>query len=59
MTILGISGKLPDYGQAEGKKTVFIWRSDGTWKRINAVLRVELRVADGREPEPSAAILYS
>lgn len=35
------------------------WREDGTWERINAELRTELRVADGREPEPSAAILDS
>jgi len=35
------------------------WRKDGTWERINAALRVEVRVAAGREPEPSAAILDS
>jgi putative transposase len=44
-------------------KTVYhyfsLWREDGTWERINAELRTELRVADGREPEPSAAILDS
>jgi putative transposase len=44
-------------------KTIYhyfsLWREDGTWERINAELRIELRVADGREPEPSAAILDS
>jgi putative transposase len=33
------------------------WRLDGTWKRINDKLRADLRVAYGRESEPSAAIL--
>jgi putative transposase len=44
-------------------KTVYhyfrIWRKDGTWEAINTALREELRVAAGREPEPSAAILDS
>jgi putative transposase len=44
-------------------KTVYhyfrLWRSDGTWQRINAALYAELRKTDGREPEPSAAILDS
>jgi putative transposase len=35
------------------------WRKDGTWARINTVLRIALRVAEGREPEPSAGILDS
>jgi len=35
------------------------WRKDGTWERLNMALRTELRVAEGREPEPSAAILDS
>jgi putative transposase len=35
------------------------WRLDGTWENINATLRREIRVAEGREPEPSAAILDS
>ncbi len=34
-----------------------LWRKDGTWEQINAALREEVRVAAGREPEPSAAIL--
>ena len=44
-------------------KTIYhyfsLWREDGTWERINAELRTELRIAYGREPEPSAAILDS
>ena len=44
-------------------KTVYhyfrLWRIDGLWERINAALRTELRIAYGREPEPSAAILDS
>lgn len=44
-------------------KTVYhyfrIWRKDGTWEQINAALRGEVRVAAGRDPEPSAGILDS
>jgi putative transposase len=35
------------------------WRKEGVWQEINAILRVELRVASGRDPEPSAAIIDS
>ena len=35
------------------------WRSDGTWDTINTTLRVATRVAAGREPSPSAAIVDS
>jgi putative transposase len=35
------------------------WRKDGTWERVNQVLRTRVRVAAGREPEPSAGILDS
>jgi transposase len=35
------------------------WRLDGTWERINAVLREKLRITLGREAEPSAAIIDS
>lgn len=35
------------------------WQADGTWEAIAAALRRELRVAQGRAPEPSAAILDS
>jgi putative transposase len=44
-------------------KTVYhyfrVWRKDGTWQRIHDLLRADLRVAEGREPDPSAAILDS
>ena len=35
------------------------WKGDGTWERMNQELRTKLRKADGREAEPSAAILDS
>ena len=33
------------------------WRLDGTWERIHDALRERVRVAAGRDPSPSAAIL--
>jgi len=35
------------------------WRKDGTWRRINEVLREEVRQADERELTPSALIIDS
>jgi putative transposase len=35
------------------------WRRDGTWQRLQDTLRREVRVAAGRAPDPSAAILDS
>jgi len=35
------------------------WAKDGTWERMNACLRRDLRIAEGRDPEPSAAIMDS
>src|SRR5918995_1471459 len=35
------------------------WRIDGTWERLNAVLRERLRARLGRNPQPSAAIVDS
>ena len=35
------------------------WQEDGTWETIGTTLRRDLRVAQGRDPEPSAAILDS
>ena len=44
-------------------KTVYTyfrrWRKDGTWERINTVLREALREQKGRAKQPSAAILDS
>jgi transposase len=33
------------------------WRRDGTWDRVHDTLRDLVRAADGRDPEPSAAVL--
>jgi putative transposase len=35
------------------------WRNDGTWERINALVRRDVRVHAGRDPEPSVAIIDS
>ena len=44
-------------------KTVYHYfracRQDGTWEAIQTALREEVRLADGREASPSAAILDS
>lgn len=44
-------------------KTIYhyfrLWRLDGTWERINSVLRERVRTMAGREATPSAAILDS
>ena len=38
-------------------QTFRAWRQDGTWVRIHAQLRDEVRTRMGRHPQPSAAIL--
>lgn len=35
------------------------WSKDGTWARINGVLVRQVRQAEGRDAEPSAAIIDS
>lgn len=35
------------------------WRLDGTWERLNRVLRERVRIAVGRHPEPSAGVIDS
>jgi putative transposase len=35
------------------------WRDGGVWQRANEQLRTQLRVRDGREAEPSGAIMDS
>ena len=35
------------------------WKKDGTWKRLHDTLHERLRKQDGRESEPSAAIIDS
>jgi putative transposase len=34
-----------------------LWPLNGTWEKINAVLRERIRTSGGRNPQPSAAIL--
>jgi putative transposase len=34
-----------------------MWRLDGTWEKMNAVLRERIRTSAGRYPQPSAGIL--
>ncbi|WP_331768024.1 IS5 family transposase [Embleya sp. NBC_00896] len=33
------------------------WAADGTWERVHDALRDRARIADGRDPQPSAAVL--
>jgi transposase len=35
------------------------WTADGTWQRIHDALRDHVRARDGRDPQPSAAVLDS
>lgn len=35
------------------------WSGDGTWNRVHDQLRDAVRVAEGRDPQPSAAVLDS
>ena len=35
------------------------WEQDGTWERVNDALRRQVRVAAGRNPDPSAASIDS
>jgi len=36
-----------------------LWQRQGVWERANAALRRQVRQKEGREPEPSAAIIDS
>ena len=36
-----------------------LWTKDGTWRRVHDELRKQVRKKNGKEPEPSAAILDS
>jgi len=44
-------------------KTVYhyfrIWRKEGVWEKMNAVLRQEVRLQAGRESTPSAGVIDS
>lgn len=33
------------------------WSADGTWDRVHEVLRDRVRIAEGRDPQPTAAVL--
>ena len=35
------------------------WQADGTWQRVHDALRAEGRGVEGREPQPTAAVLDS
>jgi putative transposase len=35
------------------------WRGDGTWERLNCELRIEVRVSEGKDPEPNVTIVDS
>ena len=35
------------------------WTADGTWARVHDTLRDQVRIDDGRDPQPSAAVLDS
>jgi putative transposase len=35
------------------------WRLDGTWERLHAAVREQLRITIGRDPQPSAAVIDS
>ena len=41
------------------KKYYYLWRDDGTFERLADVLRTRVRVAAGRDPEPSLGIVDS
>jgi putative transposase len=38
-------------------QTLRAWRHDGTWLKVHAQLRAEVRTRMGRHPQPSAAII--
>src|SRR5918911_2481419 len=48
---------LPDYHSVN--YYFRLWTKDGTIERINTALRRQIRIAQGRDAEPSAAILDS
>jgi transposase len=33
------------------------WAADGTWDRVHDALRGQVRIADGRDPQPAAGVL--
>src|SRR6266581_4832314 len=51
-----LPGDFPPYGTVSHYHT---WRRSGLWQRINDALRTQLRTAEGRNAQPSAASLDS
>ena len=50
----------PDFPPFETVKTYFYkLKRDGTWARLNDLLRVEVRTARDRDPDPSLLIADS
>jgi putative transposase len=52
-----LPGDLPPYGTVSHYYQT--WRKSGLWDKINDTLRSKLREAEGRNPEPSAAVIDS
>lgn len=52
-----LPGDFPPYGTVS--HYYHAWRRSGLWLSINDALRTQLRVAEGRHPQPSAACLDS
>jgi putative transposase len=52
-----LPGDFPPYGLVS--HYYHAWRRSGLWQTINDALRTQLRVAEGRHPQPSAASLDS
>src|SRR2546430_7915059 len=48
---------LPKWGSVYGYYRQ--WTRDGTWQRMHDALHIEVRVAAGRDPAPSAALVDS
>ena len=52
-----LPGDFPPYGTVSSN--YHAWRRSGLWQGINDTLRTQLRLAEGRHPEPGAASLES
>jgi putative transposase len=52
-----LPGDFPPYGTVS--HYYHTWRKAGLWEKINETLRTHIRVAEGRNPEPSAGCIDS
>jgi putative transposase len=52
-----LPGDFPPYGTVS--YYYHAWRKSGLWEQINEALRTKLRVAEGRNPQPSAGVIDS